>query len=599
MPSSAAGGQQHYAGTGGAQQRVLGFSSSSLWQRQKHEAAQLDLQIQSVAAAIDVPTLPEQVRQKLRALRLPVRLFGENLANVRDRLRLELARRRVLLGEDEAAAAEEGRKLKLDEEEEEEEEEQVTKYTQASPELVQARQDMAAFSLRRARLRLEQERQLRKAAVVLQQQQRKRRLVDDADAADTTATANVDDSKKSNSTSSSDDAVVLQQLQSIDRDCRRACRTARQWTLEGSQYGDARSLSCIATCNVPGGGGGAATTGATPLVATGSWTGTLQLWDGSSPALSSLGQRTLCHEDRIMGLAMIPNSNSNNNNNSNSGDGEALICTTSIDLTAKLWKVKQNDDNNALEEMEQEDNNHEGDNAANQKQSPGSWSITEQAHFKGHAARLCRTAFHPMHRHVATTSFDHTWRLWDLERSEECLLLQDGHAREVYGVGFHPDGSLVATTDFAGVVQVWDLRTGKSIRHFLGHAGRVLNAEFHPVAGFQMATAGDDGTIKIWDLRKRRIATTVPAHSGLVTALKFEPQRGEIVASSSFDGTVKVWNARNWTMLHSLPGHEGKVSGVDIVTPTPMSANGNNIKNSNVKPALVSCGFDKTLKMWR
>ena len=97
----------------------------------------------------------------------------------------------------------------------------------------------------------------------------------------------------------------------------------KKFALEGSQYGDARSLSSICTDFVQG----------TPLVASGSWTGTLQLWDGSSPVLSKLGEQKMCHEDRIMGLAM-----------QTINDGEsALISTASIDLTAKLWKAKKSD----------------------------------------------------------------------------------------------------------------------------------------------------------------------------------------------------------------------------------------------------------------
>jgi U4/U6 small nuclear ribonucleoprotein PRP4 len=239
-----------------------------------------------------------------------------------------------------------------------------------------------------------------------------------------------------------------------------------------------------------------------------------------------------------------------------------------------------------------------GSNACDLKENlmdenKSTWTLIESSHLIGHAARLCRVVFHPRQKHVATTSFDHSWRLWDIETGQTSggglhsqqreILLQDGHCREVYGIGFHPDGSLCATTDFSGVVQIWDLRTGKSIRHFLGHARRVLNAEFHPINGFQLATAGDDGTIRIWDLRGRKQFASIPAHSNLITGLRFETVSGEYLASSSFDGTIKLWNTRDWKMLNQLEGHEGQISGVDIL--------GNN--------TLVSCGFDKTLKMWR
>ena len=43
-----------------------------------------------------------------------------------------------------------------------------------------------------------------------------------------------------------------------------------------------------------------------------------------------------------------------------------------------------------------------------------------------------------------TSSFDMTWRLWDLETST-CLLEQEGHSRAVYDLDFQVDGSLAAS----------------------------------------------------------------------------------------------------------------------------------------------------------
>lgn len=57
---------------------------------------------------------------------------------------------------------------------------------------------------------------------------------------------------------------------------------------------------------------------------------------------------------------------------------------------------------------------------------------------------MCRVAFHPSGSYVASASFDHTWRLWDVETAVE-LLLQEGHSKEVYSVDFQDDGALVAS----------------------------------------------------------------------------------------------------------------------------------------------------------
>jgi U4/U6 small nuclear ribonucleoprotein PRP4 len=534
-------GQQNVAG----QIEVMNFSESSVLQRQKHEGVLLDLEAKKIAATVDVPTLPAQVRMSLRQMGMPVRLFGENLANVRDRLRMELARQQVsadfLVGREQHAAT-----AGVGTGEEQEEEEEVTKYTNAPQALIEARQAIATFSLQRAAKRLETERRLRAQA-------KRKRSSSSAAATVTVAAANDGD------TGSGDTKAPAEtELSRLDQQCTKTYKTLRQAALDGSQYGDSRPLSCISTLTIAG----------MPVVVTASWSGTIHLWDGSSPALQALGQKTMCHEDRIMGMDTL--SLGDNNGDTNTNSETALIATTSIDLTAKIFKVRKS--NVVMTDA----NDHDAD-ASTPEQFFG---ITETTQLKGHAARLCRAAFHPMKKHVVTTSFDHTWRLWDIETGQD-LLLQDGHWKECYGIGFHPDGSLCSTTDFAGVVHVWDLRTGKSIKHFLGHAKRVLNAEFHP-NGFQLATAGDDGTIKIWDLRRRKQMASLPAHSNLVTKLCFASS-GEYLASSSFDGTAKLWSCRDWKMLNQFQGHEGKVTGVAL------------LDNHTV----VTSGFDKTLKMWR
>lgn len=534
----------HYSANIAGETEVMALTESSQRQFLQHQRTLNDLEIQKRASTIQVPTLSHQVRDALRQMGLPVRLFGENLANIRDRLRMELARRQQQ-EQQQPVTTLEGGEAQKQQQQQQQDEEQVTKYTRASQALVEARQEIAKFSIQRAKERLERERQLRLLAV----EEKKRKL---------DALAMSMDEKKAAATTDTELTV-------LDSHCRQTYKSVRKMALQGSQYGDTRALSSI-VCRPFGGDN-------MSLAATSSWTGSVKLWDASTAALEYVGGKKLCHEDRIMNLDMF----CNNHNES------ALLATASIDRTAKLWKVTKSDvvmeDDTNTTDTGKANNNTITNSDDDQHQQPALFTITEQAVLQGHQLRLCQTAFHPMHQHVATTSFDYTWRLWDIETGQN-LLLQDGHLRECYGIGFHHDGSLVATTDFAGVVQIWDLRTGKSIKHFLGHAKRVLNAEFH-VNGFELATAGDDGTIKIWDLRKRKQAASIPAHSGLITKIKFD-ETGEYLASSSFDGSIKLWSCRNWKVLKELQGHEGKVTGIDL--------------NKNV---VVSSGFDKTLKLWR
>jgi len=565
----------------------LELTSDSLAAQQSHRVVLLDIEARKRAATVDVPTLPNDVRDTLRTWGEPIRLFGEDLAAVRDRLRMVMARWEVWKEQQEQGLVDSQMQLpqqtlsgattstgvvEITE----------TTYTHATPELIHARKLMCDYSLGRSRYRLGMERQRRRGMVRWTRSKKRARLFNKEENGDVEGAGSLyceADLKE--------DSLLVKKL---DDSCEEIYKTVRNQALEGSQYGDVRPLSAVCTSSVSSDVTGARTP---KLIATGGWSGGIKIWNGGddhfpstshngdvlsdAAPLDLLGAKNIVHEDRIMSIAMQPYLAS-----TTSTESLTMVATASIDLSAKLCTVKLNEDANTADSMEVEN--------LNTKDNKLRYDIKEFAHLKGHAARLSSVAFHPTGKFVATTSFDHTWRLWDVETSSMAegkeLLLQDGHSREVYGVGFHPDGSLVATSDFGGVVQCWDLRTGKSACHFLGHAKRVICSEFSP-NGFQLATAGDDGTIKIWDLRRRRPSASIPAHTNLITQLKFahDSQNGEFLASSSFDGTGKIWSTRDWKLLTKLQGHEGKVMGIDVL--------------DGPRGGVVTCGFDKTLKLWQ
>jgi len=577
----------------------LELTSDSLAAQQSHRLILLDIEARKRAATIDVPTLPADVRQKLREMGEPIRLFGEDLAAIRDRLRMILARWEVWKDQQEKGLVDaqmevppprpdDGMVESASSAAASREEITETTYTHAPQDLIDARDIICKYSLGRSRYRLEMERRRRRGMVRWTRSKKRARLFDkddDDEAHDTFGNMYHADNLKQ-------DSLLVKDL---DDNCEKIYSSIRNQALEGSQYGDVRPLSAVCTSSLGSNNYLDYSVPLPKIIATGGWSGGIKIWNGGNDhrddvaggetttddevaPLDLLGAKNIVHEDRIMGIAMRPYLTST----SAAGGLTTMIASASIDLTAKLCKVTLNEDADADSMDVDED---DGNKAKNNQQLR--YNIEECAHLKGHAARLCSVAFHPTGSFVATTSFDHTWRLWDVETSSMSegkeLLLQDGHAREVYGVGFHPDGSLISTTDFGGVVQCWDLRTGKSACHFLGHAKRVVCSEFSP-NGFQLATAGDDGTIKIWDLRRRRPSASIPAHTNLITQLKFShstsSQNGE-----SFDGTGKIWSTRDWKLLSTLEGHEGKVMGIDVLDGRDCG--------------VVTCGFDKTLKLWK
>jgi hypothetical protein len=83
-----------------AQVEVMELRAALQRHHTSHLQMMLDLEAKKPAFQVDVPTLPHNVKSALRSLGFPVRLFGENLANVQDQLWMELARQEIARARD-------------------------------------------------------------------------------------------------------------------------------------------------------------------------------------------------------------------------------------------------------------------------------------------------------------------------------------------------------------------------------------------------------------------------------------------------------------------------------------------------------------------
>ncbi|CAL9729802.1 U4/U6 small nuclear ribonucleoprotein Prp4p [Monosporozyma unispora] len=201
---------------------------------------------------------------------------------------------------------------------------------------------------------------------------------------------------------------------------------------------------------------------------------------------------------------------------------------------------------------------------------------------KAHEQRVVTTKFHPSDRYIASTSFDTTWKLWDVETSKE-LLLQEGHAKEVYSLAFHHDGALVCTGGLDNLGMVWDIRSGSLVMTLSGHVKSVYAVDWSP-NGYNLATAGGDGAIHIWDMRNQRIEQKILAHKSIISSLQFEPTDGKCLISSSYDKFINVYSCGDWNKIVTLQGHTDKILDATL---------------SNDSQYIISSGWDRSVKLWQ
>uniref|UniRef100_A0A4W5LTP8 Coronin n=1 Tax=Hucho hucho TaxID=62062 RepID=A0A4W5LTP8_9TELE len=86
-------------------------------------------------------------------------------------------------------------------------------------------------------------------------------------------------------------------------------------------------------------------------------------------------------------------------------------------------------------------------------------TLTEpEAILQGHTEKIYSVKFHPLASGLlASSSYDQTVRLWNLESGDEVKALR-GHQDQIFGMAWSPDGKLLATVCKDGKLRIYDPR---------------------------------------------------------------------------------------------------------------------------------------------
>lgn len=114
------------------------------------------------------------------------------------------------------------------------------------------------------------------------------------------------------------------------------------------------------------------------------------------------------------------------------------------------------------------------------------------------------------------------------------------HTDWVYCVDYSPDGVLVASGDRSGGLHVWEADTGRLYLDLVGHKGAIRGISWRADSNV-LVSASEDGTVKLWEMNGGKQLKSFNAHSGGATGVMMAKD-GRIVTCGK-DKTVKLWKA--------------------------------------------------------
>ena len=447
------------------------------------------------AAAIAVPTDDGRVRARLRELGEPVTLFGEGPGDRRDRLRELLTSQ----SDDEVQMDE------VDEDGQGAGDQDEEFYTEGITELLQARRDIARYSLPRARSRVAGQKV--DSAIPLRSHIKHRK-------------------------------AVKERLQGFD--------------LFGTQIAGDRPVS-VARFSPNG-----------EIVAAGNWGGGVKLLD-----VPNLDEKRVLrgHTDRIGGISWFPDATLPGSNvstasvNLASSGGEGNVHLWSLDQDTPLSTLSGHSARVCRIDF------HPSGRYLASASYDTTWRLwdvqttTELLLQEGHSREVYALSFNTDGSLLASAGLDSIGRIWDL-RTGRTVMILDGHIREIYGLDWSPDGHRVVSGSGDGWIKCWDVRMVRGSGGVGAHRGVVsdirwfkgTDAASHGAAlqkdekgdlvprtsGTFIVSSGFDKNVNIFSADDWALAKTLSGHSGNVLSVDVS-RDGRWIASSGHDRTVKLW----------------------------------------------------------
>jgi len=181
---------------------------------------------------------------------------------------------------------------------------------------------------------------------------------------------------------------------------------------------------------------------------------------------------------------------------------------------------------------------------------------------------------------ILSSSRDKTVIVWNLTNTDNQFGIPrralKGHSHFVSDVVISSDGQFALSGSWDNTLRLWDLTTGLAVRDpFYGHEGDVLSVAFS-ADNRQIVSGSRDKTIKLWNtLGECKFTITEDRHTEWVSCVRFSPNTSNpIIVSCGWDRLVKVWSLTNCKLRFNHIGHTGYVNTVTVSPDGSLCASG-------------------------
>ena len=180
---------------------------------------------------------------------------------------------------------------------------------------------------------------------------------------------------------------------------------------------------------------------------------------------------------------------------------------------------------------------------------------------------------------ILSASRDKSVLVWTLDSDGESYgyprRALKGHSHFVSDVVISSDGQFALSGSWDGTLRLWEIATGRTTRRFIGHGKDVLSVAFS-VENRQIVSGSRDKTVKLWNtLGECKYTIHEDGHSEWVSCVRFSPNNSSpVIVSCGWDKLVKVWNLTNCKLRTNLVGHTGYLNTVTVSPDGSLCASG-------------------------